>query len=182
MAMRKQNGGSRNGSDAIAALTADHKRVKALFKEFAALKAKKGDQSEEKAELVQRICQELKIHTQLEEGIFYPAVREAIRDDDLMDEALVEHAGAKSLVEQLETMDPDDDLYDAKVTVLGEQVTHHVKEEEGEVFPKAKKAKVDTVALGAEMARRKAELQPSESDSKSVRSVGAKSASTRRGI
>lgn len=182
MATRKRNGGSRNGSDAIRALTTDHKRVKALFREFAALKTKKGDRSGEKAELVQRICQELKIHTQLEEGIFYPAVRELIRDDDLMDEALVEHAGAKTLVEQLETMNPDDDLYDAKVTVLGEQISHHVKEEEGQIFPKAKKAKLDTATLGAEMAERKAELQASESHSKSLRSVVANSASNRRVI
>ncbi len=75
-----------------------------------------------------------------------------------MDEALVEHAGAKELVAQLEDASPEDELYDAKVTVLGEQIEHHVKEEEGEMFPKAKKAKVDTHALGAAMMKRKAAL------------------------
>ncbi len=150
-----------NGTDAIEALTSDHKRVKALFKQFSALKERGGDWNHEKADLVRNICRELKVHTTLEEEIFYPAVREQIDDSDLMDEALVEHAGAKELVEQLQAADPEDDLYDAKVTVLGEQIDHHVKEEEGEMFPKARKAKVDTKALGAEMAQRKSELQAS---------------------
>lgn len=153
--------GNESKTDAIESLMADHKRVKALFKEFSTLKQKSGDTDDEKADLVQRICRELKIHTAIEEDIFYPAVREQIDDPDLMDEALVEHAGAKELLEQLEAMGPDDDLYDAKVTVLGEQIDHHVREEEGEMFPKAKKAEVDTAALGAEMARRKSELQES---------------------
>jgi hypothetical protein len=85
-------------------------------------------------------------------------VRKAIDDSDLMDEALVEHAGAKELIAQLEQASPDDDLYDAKVTVLGEQIEHHVKEEEGDMFPKARKAKVDTEALGATMLKRKMAL------------------------
>lgn len=145
-------------ADAIALLKADHKRVKALFKRFAASK-KAGEGSETKRDLVADICHELRIHTELEEEIFYPAVRKQIDDADLMDEALVEHAGAKELVAQLEAMDPEDDLYDAKVTVLGEQVEHHVKEEEGKVFPKAKQAKVDTSTLGARMIERKAAIQ-----------------------
>jgi hemerythrin superfamily protein len=142
--------------DAIALLTADHKRVKKLFSDFDKLKDEGGD--EEKSAIVERICNELKIHTELEEEIFYPAVREAIEDADLMDEALVEHAGAKELIAQLEEASPEDDLYDAKVTVLGEQIDHHVKEEEGDMFPKAKKAKVDTEALGARMLKRKIAL------------------------
>ena len=85
-------------------------------------------------------------------------MRKAIDDSDLMDEALVEHAGAKGLIAQLEVASPDDDLYDAKVTVLGEQIDNHVKEEEGDMFPKAKKAKVDTEALGATMVKRKIAL------------------------
>jgi hemerythrin-like domain-containing protein len=100
----------------------------------------------------------LTIHATVEEEIFYPAVREAIDDEDLMDEADVEHANAKNLIAQLEEASPGDDHYDAKVTVLGEMVDHHVKEEEGEIFPKAKKA-IDTVSVGAELAERKAELQ-----------------------
>jgi hemerythrin superfamily protein len=143
--------------DAIAALTADHKKVKALFAEFKRLKEQ--DDAQEKAELVSRICMELKVHAEIEEEVFYPAVRKQIDDEDLMDEALVEHASAKELIAQLEEMDPEDELYDAKVTVLGEQIDHHVKEEEGEMFPKAKKAKVNTPELAAQMAERKAAVQ-----------------------
>jgi len=142
--------------DAIAMLTADHKKVKRLFSEFDKLQEEGSD--EEKSSIVEQICNELKIHTELEEEIFYPAVRKAIDDSDLMDEALVEHAGAKDLIAQLEDASPNNDLYDAKVTVLGEQIDHHVKEEEGSMFPKAKKAKLDTEALGATMLKRKMAL------------------------
>jgi len=147
---------SSQAQDAIAMLTADHKKVKKLFADFDKLKEKGSD--EDKSAIVDHICDELKIHTELEEEIFYPAVRKAIDDSDLMDEALVEHAGAKDLIAQLEDASPDDDLYDAKVTVLGEQINHHVKEEEGDMFPKAMKAKVDTEALGATMLKRKMAL------------------------
>jgi hemerythrin superfamily protein len=152
----KKSGGDIQAQDAIALLMADHKKVKKLFSDFDKLKEEGSD--EDKAAIVDQICSELKIHTELEEEIFYPAVRKAIDDSDLMDEALVEHAGAKDLIAQLEDASPDDDLYDAKVTVLGEQIDHHVKEEEGDMFPKAKKAKVDTEALGATMLKRKMEL------------------------
>jgi hemerythrin superfamily protein len=147
---------STQAQDAIAMLMADHKKVKKLFSDFDKLKEEGGD--EEKSAIVDQICSELKIHTELEEEIFYPAVRNAIDDSDLMDEALVEHAGAKDLIAQLEDASPEDDLYDAKVTVLGEQIDHHVKEEEGSIFPKAKKAKVDTEALGSTMTKRKIAL------------------------
>jgi hemerythrin superfamily protein len=143
--------------DAITLLSADHAKVKKLFNEFQELKEEDGS-AEDKSALVTQICNELKVHAEIEEEIFYPAVRKAIDDGDLMDEALVEHAGAKELIAQLEDMSPDDELYDAKVTVLGEQIRHHVKEEEGEMFPKAKKAKVDGEALGIQMTERKAEL------------------------
>jgi hemerythrin superfamily protein len=142
--------------DAIEMLMADHRKVGKLFGNFDTHKDDADDQ--DKSAIVKLICNELKVHTALEEEIFYPAVRKAIQDADLMDEALVEHAGAKDLIAQLEDSDPEDDLYDAKVTVLGEQIDHHVKEEEGDMFPKAKKAKVDTAALGAQMLKRKAAL------------------------
>jgi hemerythrin superfamily protein len=147
---------SETAQDAIELLTADHKEVKQLFAQFKKLKEDGSD--EDKSAIVEKVCNALKIHAQIEEEIFYPAVRKAIEDADLMDEALVEHAGAKDLIAQLEGMDSEDDLYDAKVTVLGEQIDHHVKEEEGEMFPKAKKAKVDTVQLGAKMMARKIAL------------------------
>lgn len=145
--------------DAISLLTEDHKKVKKMFKDFETL-MKSEDKEEEKGDLVETICKELTVHMQIEEEIFYPAARAAI-DDDLMDEADVEHAGAKDLIAQLQEMDPGDDHYDAKVTVLGENIDHHVKEEEEEMFPKAKKAKLDLADLGAQMLQRKQELQAS---------------------
>src|SRR3984957_13359398 len=152
----KQSTDRIQAQDAIAMLTADHKKVKKLFADFDKLKDAGSD--EDKASIVDQICNELKIHTELEEESFYPAVRKAIDDGDLMDEALVEHAGAKDLIAQLEDASPEDDLYDAKVTVLGEQIDHHVKEEEGDMFPKARKAKVDSEALGERMLKRRMAL------------------------
>jgi hemerythrin superfamily protein len=146
--------------DAVEMLKADHKAVKALFNKFAALKDDgDADSGDEKMAIVRQICNSLTVHTTIEEEIFYPAVREAIEDEDLMDEALVEHAGAKDLIFQLQAMDVKDDLFDAKVTVLGEQIDHHVKEEEGDMFPKAKKAKVDLAELGAAMEARRQEVE-----------------------
>ena len=98
------------------------------------------------------------MHAQIEEEIFYPAAREATEDNDLLDGATVEHASAKELIAQIMDMTPGDDLFDAKVTVLGEQIKHHVKEEEGELFPEAKKSKMDMEDIGAKLAARKAEL------------------------
>jgi hemerythrin-like domain-containing protein len=110
-------------------------------------------------ELVCAACEDLKLHTTLEEDVFYPALREAIDDEDLLNEAAVEHETAKMLIEQLENMEPDDPNYFATFTVLGEYVRHHVKEEEGEMFPQAKKAKgLDLEALGARMQARREEL------------------------
>lgn len=143
--------------DAFALLSSDHKRVKSLFKQFESLKDE-GDAGQKEA-LVETICNELTIHAQIEEEIFYPALREAIDDEDLMDEADVEHASAKQIIAQLEQLQVDGDHYDAMVTVLGEYVDHHIKEEEGEMFSKARKADIDSAALGDEMAVRKAELK-----------------------
>jgi hemerythrin-like domain-containing protein len=95
---------------------------------------------------------------QLEEEIFYPAVRAAINDDDLMNEAIVEHAEAKDLIAQIQSMAASDSMYDAKVTVLSENMVHHIEEEENEMFPKAKKLDIDLEALGLEMAERKEAL------------------------
>ena len=107
-----------------------------------------------------QICGLLKVHTTIEEEIFYPAARAALaaKGDDMLDEATVEHASAKALIAQLESASPGDQLYDAKLTVLGEYIKHHVKEEQEEMFPKCRKAKMDLRGLGAQMAARKAEL------------------------
>jgi len=142
--------------DAIDLLIADHKSVKALFQTFKKVQDEEGGDNE-KADIVRRICSELTVHASIEEEVFYPAVREAIDEQDLMDEADVEHASAKDLIAQLESASPGDDHYDAKVTVLSEMIDHHVKEEEGEMFPKARKA-IDVREVGMELAARKAEL------------------------
>jgi hypothetical protein len=136
-------------TDAISLLTADHKKVKKMFSDYEQLKESGSD--EEKEELVLAICTELSMHADAEEAIFYPAVRAAIDDDDLMDEAEVEHDSAKDLMAQLQALEPSDDLYDAKVKVLGEYVNHHVEEEQNEMFAKVKKAKLDIEELGSQI-------------------------------
>lgn len=142
--------------EAIAMLTEEHREVSDMFEQFEQL----GDRAKvAKAKLVEKICTALIVHTAIEEEIFYPAVREALKDgEDMVDEAVVEHASAKDLIRQLQEMNPDEDLYDAKVKVLGEQIDHHVEEEEKEMFPKARKSGLDLNELGAEMAQRKQEL------------------------
>ncbi|MBA2547477.1 MAG: hemerythrin domain-containing protein [Burkholderiaceae bacterium] len=149
-------------NEAIAQLTADHARVKKMFKQYEKLaKAEAGDS--EKQELATMICAELTAHATAEEEIFYPAARSALPEPDLVDEADVEHASAKDLIAQIESSSPSDDLYDAKVKVLGEYINHHVEEEEGEMFPKVRRAKLDTVALGEKIAARKAEIMQGKS-------------------
>jgi hemerythrin superfamily protein len=142
--------------DAIKLLMNDHDEVEALFKQFQ--KAK--NNGNQKADLVEQICQALTVHAEIEEEIFYPAARDALgeKGDDTMDEAEVEHGAIKGLVEQLQDASPDDEMYDAKVKVLCEYVTHHVKEEEGTMFPKVKKTDLDLDELGAELMERKTEL------------------------
>jgi hemerythrin superfamily protein len=156
-------------ADATALLAKDHKDVKALFRRYEKLVKAEADAGE-REELASQICEMLTVHTTVEEEIFYPAVRAAQVDADLLDEAAVEHASAKDLIAQIRSMDPDDDLYDAKVTVLGEYVNHHAEDEEGEMFPKARRAKVDLEGLGEQIKSRKQALQSSE---------GATSASAR---
>ena len=138
--------------NALELLKQDHAKVKQSFKEF-----EKMDHEDEATmqEMVRAVCAELKAHTTIEEEIFYPAVRAAIEDEDLMNEAQVEHAAAKDLIAQLEGMNPDDPLYSATFTVLGEYVLHHVKEEESEMFPQVRKAKLDLAELGARIMERK---------------------------
>ena len=145
--------------DATKLLMQDHKEVKALFKQYEKLVKSEADEDEKQA-LARKICAMLKVHTTVEEELFYPAAREVLLDDEnLVDEADVEHAGAKELIAQLESTEPaEDDHYDAKVKVLGEYIDHHVKEEEEEMFPKIRKSELDLAALGQEMAARKQEL------------------------
>jgi hemerythrin-like domain-containing protein len=143
--------------DAVTLLRQDHKNVLGMFKDFQKLTEKEGGEAD-KAELARKICEELKVHTTIEEEIFYPAVRAAIDEELMMNEATVEHESAKVLIGEIEDMQPGDELYDAKVTVLGEYIKHHVDEEHKEMFPKAKKADVDLGALGEQLLARKQEL------------------------
>src|SRR3954468_19138240 len=138
--------------DAIALLKADHRKVEDLFEKYESARSKKAD-------IARKICMELTIHTIIEEEIFYPACREAGVESDMMDEANVEHDGAKVLIAELDAGSPDDDFYDAKVKVLSEEIKHHVKEEEkrGGIFTGAREADLDLDALGEQMAARKEE-------------------------
>jgi hypothetical protein len=142
--------------DAVALLKADHRKVEDLFEQF-----EKARDKDRKEKLVKQICTELSIHTMIEEEIFYPACAGQVKDDDLIDEAYVEHDGAKVLVSELVKSDPDNEFYDAKVTVLSEMIKHHVKEEEKRaegLFAEAKEAGLDMEALGERLAQRKQEL------------------------
>ena len=166
-AAKKTASSRARATDATALLAKDHKDVKALFKRYEKLAKAEAD-ADEREELAAQICEMLEAHTTVEEEIFYPAVREAQVDADLLDEAEVEHASAKDLISQIRSMSPDDDLYDAKVTVLGEYVNHHVEEEEGQMFPKARRAKVDLEGLGEQIKSRKEALQSEGASSSSA--------------
>jgi len=141
--------------NAIAVLTADHVRVLELFDRVARLKSN----GPQKAQLVERICDELELHTRVEEELFYPSAREVIADADLIDEAAVEHHSAKALIDQLRTMKPGDNRYDATVTVLGEYVKHHVREEQDAMFPQVRKSDLDLLALGRAIKTRKRQIK-----------------------
>jgi len=144
-------------TDAVSLLTNDHADVAELFEEYQALVEAEGGEDEKQA-LAERICALLTAHATIEEEIFYPAAREALDEQKLLDEAEVEHATAKDLIEQIQSMDPTDELYDAKVKVLGEYVNHHVQEEEGELFPRCQGAEMDLDEIGEELSARREEL------------------------
>jgi len=140
--------------DATALLRADHKEVSTLFEEYEKTKSVK-----KKKTIVAEVCKALTVHAQIEEEIFYPAFKAALKDKELIPEATVEHQTLKDLIAQIEGIEPDGEIYDAKVKVLSEYVKHHVKEEQDEIFPKAKASpKLDLVKLGAQLLQRKEEL------------------------
>jgi len=139
--------------DATALLRADHRAVSELFEQY-----EKARSPARKKDIVRQICTELTVHAQVEEEIFYPAVKQALKDKELIPEATVEHATLKDLIAQVEGVEPDGEMFDAKIKVMSEYVKHHVKEEQNEIFPKAKASRLDLVALGAEIAARKEEL------------------------
>jgi hemerythrin superfamily protein len=144
---------SARSQDAIALLKADHRAVEKLFAAF-----EKAKDDERKKQLADQICMELRVHAQLEEELVYPVSREFLKEEDLVDEAVVEHQAAKDLIEQIEGMQPDEDLFDAKVSVLKEQIEHHVEEEEKEYFPQIQKTEMDLKAIGEQIKARKKEL------------------------
>jgi len=139
--------------EATALLRADHVKVSGLFAEY-----KKARSTSKKKLIVSQICTELSVHAQVEEEIFYPAVKLALKDHELVPEATVEHATLKDLIGQVEGIEPDGEMFDAKIHVLSEYVKHHVKEEHTEMFPKAKATKLDMVELGKKLLDRKTEL------------------------
>ena len=144
-------------TEAIAMLRGDHKKVSSLFDAFEKTKS-----AARKKKIVSEICLELTVHTTLEEELFYPAVKAALKDHELIPEANVEHGSVKDLIAQVRDVEPGGEMYDARVRVMGEFVKHHVKEEQNEMFPKAKKTNLDLIALGAQMAARKADLMAQE--------------------
>ena len=146
--------------DACSLLDADHRNVKKMFKAYEELtNSRSASASQKKRELANQICTELTVHAKIEEEIFYPALREAIKQTDLLDEAEVEHASAKDLIAQIEDATDVDDKFDAKVIVLGEYIDHHVREERNEIFVKARAArKLDLVGMREQLAARKEEL------------------------
>jgi hemerythrin superfamily protein len=139
--------------EATALLRADHKRVSDLFDQYEDTRS-----AAKKKTIVATICLELSVHAQIEEEIFYPAVKAALKDKELVPEATVEHATLKELIAQVKDKTPDGEMFDAKIKVMSEYVKHHVKEEQNEMFPKARKTRLDMLALGARMAARKEAL------------------------
>jgi Hemerythrin HHE cation binding domain len=148
--------------DAVALLKADHAQVKQWFSQF-----KKASGAAQQSSLARNICRALRVHTALENEIFYPAFFEATDDKEIHHEAEVEHQAAERLIAQIEQLTPSDDYFTAKINVLSEMIKHHVTEEEkpSGMFAEAKKAKMDLVGLGKRLAERKSQL---ESEPKAV--------------
>ena len=150
---RKDTTVTPKSQNALALLRADHKKVSELFEQY-----EKARSLDRKRAIVAEICTELGVHAQIEEEIFYPAVKAALKDKELVPEALVEHASLKSLIAEVEGVEPEGEMFDAKIKVMSEFVKHHVKEEQNEMFPKAEKSTLDMNDLGAQLAERKEEL------------------------
>jgi hypothetical protein len=165
---RKTAGARKRGAsqDALALLKADHEAVSELVEKYE--RGKERMDGDRKTALAQKICEELQVHTQIEEEIFYPAVREHCDGaDDLLAEAEVEHGSIKELIEKVQSEAADDELYDAQVKVIGEYVKHHVKEEQNKIFPMVRKADLDLKELGQQLMERKHELKGEEEEGES---------------
>lgn len=152
---RVKRSSAKTSKDAIALLEADHREVESWFDEFEKARA-----DSRKADLAAKICTALKVHTRIEEEIFYPAFLREVEDRDLHHEAIIEHAAAKQLIAEIEASGPSDEFFDAKIKVLAEMIEHHVKEEEqrGGMFAQARQSRLDLQTLGKQLADRKAQL------------------------
>jgi len=150
---KKASSSTSRSKDAIAVLKADHRQVEKLFGQF-----EKAKDESQKAQLAEQICMELRLHTQIEEEIFYPTSRDFLQDDDIVNEAIVEHQAAKDLIDQIEGMSASDEMYEAKISVLKEMIEHHVEEEEKQFFPQVQKTEMDLRSIGEQLAERKEEL------------------------
>ena len=159
--------------DILSLLANDHAEVSAALEEYEDM-GEDEDQASGRQELAQRICRMLTVHSTIEEEFFYPAARKAGVDPDLLDEAGVEHASVKRLIQQIEASSPDDRLYDANVKVLGEYVHHNVEEEEGPLFDECRRTKMDLYAIVMPMAKRRAELM--QADGSASRGRGKRAA------
>ena len=144
--------------DAITLLTDDHEEVRQLFEQYQEFAEDAAADDEAKRTLAEEICTMLTVHATIEEEIFYPAARDALDDDSLLNEAEVEHQAAKDLIEQIQGMQAGDEMFDAKVKVLQEQIEHHVQEEEKEFFPQIQKTDMDLKGIGEQITMRKKEL------------------------
>ena len=165
-------------TDAIALLKADHRQVEEWFEQF-----ENSGSNTRKQELARKVCQALKVHTQIEEEIFYPSFLQATEEEDIHHEAEVEHEGAKRLIADIEASSPDDDYFDAKVKVLSEMIKHHVNEEEqrGGMFAKARQSDMDLKELGERLAARKEELMGEEDNTRESRAARGNRKSTYKG-
>ncbi len=154
MMVKRYDGRRVRQPEALAFLMKQHREVEALFDAFEA-----SEDDAEKTQLVDQICLALAVHAKIEEELLYPEAEDKIDEPDMVDEAYVEHATAKGLIAQLEGMKVGDPYYDAKVTVLGEYIAHHVKEEETELFPEIKRADMDLVGIGEKLEARTEQLK-----------------------
>jgi hemerythrin superfamily protein len=142
--------------EVLDALIEDHKLVKLLFREFE--RVRHGPERGARQAIAERVCSALDQHATLEEELFYPALRGVVRDDDLLDEAGVEHGSARALMAELRDIDADDPRFGATFTVLAAYVKHHIREEEGQLFQQLTRARVDWEGMRERIAARRAEL------------------------
>lgn len=158
-----RNAGEDESSDALELLTADHERVQRLFENYTELVGAGADDAEKQV-VVEEICLLLTVHAHIEDEFFYPAARRALDDEDLIDEAQIEHDSVRDLIDELLTMKPFDELFDDRVRLLEESVSQHVAEEEGELFPLLRQAGLDMETLGEQMSTRREDLMAELAD------------------